>query len=297
MKNLLFLSLLILCVPVSINAQYRITGTVTDFDTKEPIQCATISLWADDVDIETRTDADGKFIIELDHNDEYEMYITADYYRSEEALVVFDNDFVVFDFELYSYESENYRIDDVASFDVFSTGAGISFFSPTLVDSDKDFSSNITMETFYYDFRARMADRIQLGFKYSPLKLQWSRFAEPDSIYSKERYFSVSAALSMYVRFIATTKKSTGGTGMFIDLGATYSIPYYYAHVGISADNKYQKTSIRHIHKLNDFEAMVRLGYSWGAIKATYRFTDILKNNYVQPPRLQIGIDLFIPAE
>ena len=295
MKKALSLFILIIVASSIMNAQYKISGKVIDIDTGEPVQCADIYLWGDDIDMETMTAADGSYeLSDLDYGD-YTIQVDAYYYRQDWADITVENESVIKDFSIYSFDSPSYTIEDIASYDAFDISSGISFYSPALIDDDKNFASNITIDIYSYESKFKLANRTQMGFKLCPLKLQWTKFSDPEDGFDKERYFGAYAAFGMYFRFIPTLIGKDKHRGMFIDIGGTYNIPYYYAHAGISSDNEYQRTVTRHIHKLNEFEAMARIGFSWFAVKATYRFTDVLKDNFFETPKLQLGIDLFLP--
>ena len=112
--------------------------------------------------------------------------------------------------------------------------------------------------------------------------------------HEKERYFSVTTELFVFTRFVTKTGDSRG---FFADLGIGYSLAYTFRYTYYT--DKYIKTSTRNIHKFNDFQAMFRLGFYAFDIKATYRLTDIIKDNdeynFIEPPKLTIGIEFNIP--
>jgi hypothetical protein len=297
MKKTISLIVIIIAAISVTNAQYKISGKVVDIDTGEPIQCADIYLWGDDIDVETMTAADGSYeFFDLEQG-EYTIQVNSYSYRQEWDDISLENESVIKDFEMYSYGSPSFRIDDIASFDAFDMSTGISFYSPAIIEDDKSFASNITIDTYSYESKFKLANRTQMGFKLSPLKLQWTKYSDPADGLEKERYFAALASFGLYVRFIPTLTGTDKHRGMFIDIGGSYNIPYYFAHAAISSENEYQRTVTRHLHKLNEFEAMARIGFSWFALKATYRFTDVLKDNYIETPKLQLGVDFFVPFD
>lgn len=294
MKKTLFLFLIVNVISNYALAQYTITGKVIDIDTGEPISCAYVSLWNDTTDIFTYTDFNGSYSIQVDVNYDFMLAAESFSYQGEIKNVLFDDIDNSQDFHLYAYGSSNNRTKDVALFDILSIGVGMNLYSPPIETNDKEFSSNIELETFFYDFRNKLAKRTQFGVRIVPLKFQWNGLENPSVGYKKEKYFGTFAALSVYVRYVATVQKSIGIAGLFVDVGAGYAIPYYFAMKSVSSADKYKSVSTRHIHKLNEFEAMLRVGYSWCAIKATYRFTDVLKDNYIETPKLRFGIEIFL---
>jgi hypothetical protein len=287
--------LFILLLPASLFAQVDISGVIKDIDTKEPVACATVYLWYGETDLETQTAFDGSFTLSGVDDGEYYIEIYKEGYRSDGVDVSVEGEALNLEIEIYENYSESFVIEDIADFDTYDLGYGIRFFSPKLAETDTSFSSNISIDTYFLDTRFKLANRMQMGFKISPLVLQWTRFSDPATGIAKERYFGASASLFVYIRAITTVVKPLNSRGMFIDLGAGYTIPYYYAHSTISEANKYERSTVRHINRLNDIEAMMRIGFAWGAIKANYRFTDMLKVPYVQTPKLALGVEILIP--
>ena len=112
--------------------------------------------------------------------------------------------------------------------------------------------------------------------------------------HEKERYFSATTELFVFTRYVT---KANDDRGFFVDLGAGYSLPYNFKYTYYT--DKYVKTSANHIHKFNDFQAMFRIGFYAFDIKATYRLTNIIKDNdnfnLIEPPKLNIGIEFNIP--
>lgn len=135
--------------------------------------------------------------------------------------------------------------------------------------------------------------------KYSLFEFSWFTFGENISSTLqpniKEKYFSFSGSVFLYNRFILSKIKNTKKRGFFLDLGAGYRLPYVYNYFYFTDKNT--RTSIRKIHKFNDFELFSRLGYANIAIFATYQLTDALKSNYYQTPKLTIGLGFPLQAD
>jgi hypothetical protein len=51
----------------------------------------------------------------------------------------------------------------------------------------------------------------------------------------------------------------------------------------------------RHIHRYNDFSAIVRLGYKNIGLQAEYNITNFLLMKYTEIPTLRVGLVFFIP--
>lgn len=292
-KHLFFL--ICLFAMASLSAQISIKGTVKDIDTQKPLSCAKINIYSEEMDTVVYTREDGSFIISnFPKADNYCIDIFRDDYRYfDTCYSELSSDNLTINALLYSYDSPNYRITDIAKQDAFNLGFAFYLYSPSIENSDKSFSSNTYFQIYNCDFHFKLANKFQMGFKITPIELSWTKFKYPDTLYTKERYFGASGGLSLYFRYIPTTIKSSGGKGLFFDLGAAYSLPYYYAHSGYT--DKYNRISTRHIKNYNDVQAMFRVGYSWWSINANYRFTNVLKGTYIETPKLTLGIELLLP--
>ncbi len=308
MKNkvLLFSMLLsILLLPSLSKAQYVFEGTVVDIDTKQPIACATIWIWYSsaevdlDTNIHTNTEGYFKLIIEDDNATDaivsFEIY--KDGYRTLKKKCDKQDDKLPKVYELYSYESKSYKIEDIAKKDYFDFTFGFDLYSPSTDDSDDKFKSVFSFN-YGYEGKIKLANRVQLGFRYVPLKVKWMSMNSDTSIvtiaHGDERYFEASTNVGIYTRFIITTTGTIGHRGLFLDVGANYSLPYYFTYTYFTKDHI--KTSYNKIRKFNDFQAMLRLGFYWGSIRVTYRFTDVMKDDFVEPPKLTLGVEFNIPA-
>jgi hypothetical protein len=295
MKFYKLLSILFAIIPVFLFAQSNITGVVLDYDTKTPVPCATVYISGSESESHVKTNENGQFhfadlvdtdlYIEVVHDD-YRTYTNESYNITEQG----ENIVIL----MYSYNSENYKITDVADQDIFDLSFAVNFFAPPINSSDELFSKNNSFQLYNINIRFKLANKLQMGFIYNPIKLCWNALATPSTGYIKERYFGAFTGLFVYVRYIPTTIQSTGGRGLFFDIGAGYNLPYYYAHSRFT--DEYTRLSSRHIHSFNEFEAFARIGFATGAFKINYRLTDVLKGSYVETPKLSLGIELLIPA-
>ncbi len=111
--------------------------------------------------------------------------------------------------------------------------------------------------------------------------------------HGKERYFEASTNIGAYLRFVLSSAGKIGHRGAFVDVGAYYSLPYYFSYTYFTSDHI--KTSQNKIHKFNDFQAMLRMGFYWGSIRANYRFMDVMKHDFIEPPKLTLAIEFNIP--
>ena len=308
MKNkvLLFSMLLsILLIPSLAKAQYTFEGTVVDIDTKQPIACANIWIWysSDEVDLDTniRTNTEGYFKLVIEDDNATDVIISfeinKDGYRTLKKKCDNQGGKHPKVYELYSYDSDNYKIEDIAKSDYFDLTFGFDLYSPSMDDSDDKFKSVFSFN-YGYEGKAKLTNRMQLGFRYVPLKVKWMAMNSDTSIvtiaHDKERYFEASTSFGIYTRFIFSTAGAIGHRGLFLDVGANYSLPYYFSYTYFTEDHI--KTSQNKIRKFNDFQAMMRLGFYWGSIRATYRFTDVMKDDFVESPKLTLGVEFNIPA-
>lgn len=296
MKNTFkLIGFLLIIIPNYIFAQFNLSGVIKDIDTQKPLSCAKINVYTDELDTVIFSHEDGSFIISnIPNADSYCIDIFRDDYRYFDTCYSdLSTDNLSINVLLYSYDSPNYRIMDIAKQDVFNLGFAFNLYSPVVENTDNEFASNISFQLYNCDLHVKLAKKMQLGFKFIPIELSWTKFKTPDTIYTKERYFGASCGLSIYFRFIPSTIKSSGGKGLFFDLGAGYSLPYYYAHSRFT--DKYNRISTRKIKNFNEFQAMFRVGYSWWSINANYRFTNVLKGTYIETPKLTLGVELLIP--
>lgn len=277
--------------------QTQIKARVLDYDTHLAVSCASVEIndASGDIDTTVFTNQDGE--ITFYTNIGYNIYINRNGYLSYNGVVEDDSISTKLIFYIYKYDSDNFKIDDIAKQDVFDIVFGFDVFSPILVESENKF--NYVFSFYYaYEGKFKLAKNLQMGFSYQPLKIKWMAMNSDTLItkipHAKERYFQASTSMDIYFRYIFTTYGPRNNRGLFLDLGGGYTLPYYFSYTYFTED--YLKTSRNHIHNFNDFSVMARLGFFWGSIRGTYRFTDILKSDFIQPSKLTLSVEFNIPA-
>ena len=295
MRSIIVILVFLIAFPFIMEAQTSFQGYVFDIDTKTPLSCVEVEIMGSEKDIRAYSNSEGLFVFnDLPEGDYYISTDFSDYMYYEDDVYV-ETGIDDYNIELYLIDSPISRIEDIADEDILDLGTCISFYSPSIANFNNDFKSDFSIEMYNIEARFKLANRLQLGFKTMPIALRWTSFSNPDAGFTKQRYFSASAGLFIYTRIIPTVLPNSGKRGMFIDLGAGYILPYYFAESKFTS--KYNRETGRHFHNYKDFEAMFRLGFTWLAVKATYRFTDILNAGYTQPPRLQFGIEFLLPMD
>lgn len=301
------ITLIILSIILSVNLfSQTLKGIVKDGDTGEPVTNIRLE-YNDDKNyaIFAVTNKKGEFtfeeisisysdytILNLEKNspdweDNYDMY-----------LEISPDDSTFFNLIVYK-ESSGYwdtvkYITDIAQQNFFDAGYSFNFYSPKIDETDKYFKSNLSVD-FFFEFQFKIIKNFQIGTKITPFKMAWDNIKTDTIIttldHEKERYFSISSEYFIFLRYVSTAFDMRG---LFVDFGAGYSLPYVYNYQYYTS--KYVKTSVRNIHNFNNFQAMFRIGFLAFDIKATYRLTDFLKDEYIQTPRLNIGIEFNIPT-
>ncbi len=280
--------------------QFVFKGRVLDFDTHLPISCARVEMSSCNLDTIVSTNQKGEFSIAIDCEVYLDVFIYMSYYDDYYADYDLDDEEDVSIDSVFYLQKEGsgcYVIEDIAEEDAMDITFGFDLYSPNIVSTDDKFKTNFSVY-MAYDWKLKLANNLQFGIKYTELKLKWMAMNNDTLIttipHIKERYFEASTSLFLYTRYIMNTGKKSGQRGAFVDVGIGYTLPYYFAYTYFG--DVHTKTTINRIHNFKDFEAMLRIGYYWGSINATYRFTDILKENYIQPPPINIGIEFNIPA-
>jgi hypothetical protein len=113
-----------------------------------------------------------------------------------------------------------------------------------------------------------------------------------DKNLEKQRYVEVGTGLKTFIHYDFRKVKNVR-RNIFCDLGFGYYLPYSFDYKGFETKDGY--SGIQGIRKYNDFRTFLRFGYRHYALVASYRFTDIMKNNFPEPPKLVIGIELLLP--
>ena len=283
----------------SVKAQSSIQGIAIDADSQKPLSCVQVKIQGGDNELDTIlfTKDNGVFVLNNIENGFYYICLTRIDYRNNDKEVELNDSSFNMNFQMYSIYSDSFHFEDIASEDIFDFTLGFDIYSPALQESDDKFKSVFAFD-YGYEGRFKLANRMQLGIRYSPLKVKWMAMNSDTMItnvpHGKERYFEASTSLGLYLRYIITTRGYKGNRGLFVDLGASYSLPYYFSYTYFT--DEHIKTSQNKIRKFNDFQAMFRLGFYWGSLRANYRFTDIMKDEFIQPPRLTLGIEFNIPT-
>ena len=264
-----------------------------------PLSCVQVKIQGDDNELDTIlfTKDNGVFVLNNIENDFYYIYLTRINYRNNDMGVELHDSSFNMNFEMYNINSDSFHIEDIASEDISDFTIGFDMYSPALQESDNKFKSVFSFD-YAYEGKFKLANRLQLGVRYAPLKMKWMAMNSDTMItnvpHGKERYFEASTSLGLYLRYIISTRGDKGNRGLFFDIGASYSLPYYFSYTYFT--DEHTKTSRNKIHKFNDFQAMLRLGFYWGSLRANYRFTDIMKEDFIQPPRLTLGVEFNIPV-
>lgn len=286
--------ILFLILPFFGFSQFTFSGQIVDFETKTPIPCAKIEVYYNDNDSVKMafSDSNGKFsfdsiqsrnifvsINRLDY-DSYDEKIDLDSVRGEMII------------ELFAYGYEPYITDvtkeEMADFTVISIA-----YNPFLESFNSKYKSSFNFSIYAFEYKWKLNKIQQLGLRYSLLDFAWYKYGDnfSSTVFPniKERYFSFSASAFIYNRFIISKQKETGKRGLFLDLGVGYRLPYIFRYSYFPDKNT--KTTYKKIIKYNDAELFGRIGYGSIAIYGTYRFFDMMKGIYFEPPRFTIGIE------
>lgn len=293
MKKHYLVFLLAILNLINLPAQTSFSGVFRDKNTNEPIPCIHVQLYGDQHYYYGSTDDSGHYKIMNIEPGTYEIsyyhpaYYPFDYRKMEiKSGTNYTEEVYVEKRDVVDYSSS-------VNNDISDIGLEFDFFSPDINSVNRYFISNYAA-AFHMEGRFKMTNRIGIGIKYIPIKISWNNI-KTDTLFtsiphSKERYYEVSTSLYLYTRFIISNIKKTGKRGLFFDLGLGYNLPYLFTYDYYPEKNA--KVSQKGIHNFKDLNAMFRLGYSWGSIKATYRLFDILNSPYIQPPRLNIGVEI-----
>lgn len=107
-------------------------------------------------------------------------------------------------------------------------------------------------------------------------------------------YSSLIVSAGMINRFTFYNNKLLGKDGLKLDLGIVYNFPLSFKQV-VRADD-HTKIITRHIHRYNDFSAIVRLSYKYIGLQAEYKIFNSLRYGYTEIPTLRAGIIFLIPV-
>lgn len=275
---------------------YQISGTIVNADTKQPIDSAVIYIFGKGYLKFTHiiTDSTGQFQFDSLSAGRYNFHLYHDYYKTGQKMIEITDSSVHCRLDMFHIDSSGVsHIDDIAYEDNYHGGFAVNFYNPNI---NSEFKSSFNIE-YIYSFKKKVTSFDQIGLDLIPIKLVWNKLNNDTLIttekYKSERYFGYYLSAFAYNRFIINKQRKTGYPGLFLDLGVGYELPLYFKYsYKPDSDNK---TITGNIHKMNKFVGLVRLGFDAVSIKATYRFLDILKDNYPEPPKFKIGIELNFP--
>lgn len=190
-------------------------------------------------------------------------------------------------FELYQNDYFYDPVNFTFGFDFLSYSAG----------GDKDLFKPGFSVDYAIELRFPLSRKMQLGIRWDFIKLSWMNMKD-DSVslsatFDKQRYFEVSTALAVYLRYSFSKEVSYNNRGAFCDLGFGYTLPYLFEYRNYQENDTY--TAMQHIRKFNEIGGFMRIGYDLIALKAAYRITDIMKDDLPEPPKMTLGIQLMIP--
>lgn len=95
-------------------------------------------------------------------------------------------------------------------------------------------------------------------------------------------------------RFTFYNNKLLSKDGLKLDLGIIYNFPLSFKEVVRADDNT--RIITRHIHRYNDFSAIVRFSYKYIGLQAEYKIFNSLRSRYTEIPTLRAGIVFLIPV-
>ncbi len=274
-------------------SQSVITGQIIEKESKKPIRCVWVEVNHEELDTIVYSDSLGFFSFTPLFDGKY--YLSFKSVSHDFLLITVIADTVknpiIVEMEPFEY---NDPIMDLAKQDQFGLTLIAISFLPYQSFVNDDFHRTFYLSFYAFDNRMKLASFDQLGISWSLLNFQWNRFANPVEGY--DRYFSFNGSLFLYNRFLITKQKKRGQRGLFMDIGAGYRLPYYFSHSHFYDKNLKKNTReihYRNVVKYNDFEAMMRLGYGFVNLFATYRFTSIIKSPYtIEPAKWNIGIEV-----
>jgi hypothetical protein len=94
-------------------------------------------------------------------------------------------------------------------------------------------------------------------------------------------------------RFTFFNNQKIHNDGLKLDIGIMYNFPLSFKEITRVTEKTTQIA--RHIHRYNDFSAIVRLGYKNIGLQAEYNITNFLLMKYTEIPTLRVGLVFFIP--
>jgi hypothetical protein len=299
-KPLIFLLLISFLQLQAANGQhFSISGKVYDSASRLPLDSAVVNIFnsARMFQATRYTDTSGYFMVDSLPPSKYEVYVMRRSFR------VYQNDVAVADSSHYltpylykenqDWHPRDSFIEDIAAEDIVHAGIAVSFYNPPLNAGPGLFKSSFNTE-WISCYKTKLTRYSQLGFEFSPFKLAW-HYLDKDTIntsqiFKNEKYFAYYVNAFVFGRLFITKQKKNGYPGLFIDLGGGYDLPIFFRYSYFP--EKSHKAVVKNIHNFQEVSAMFRLGFDLVTVKATYRFFDILKNDFTQPPKLKIGLEI-----
>ncbi|MGM0648134.1 MAG: carboxypeptidase-like regulatory domain-containing protein [Bacteroidota bacterium] len=299
MNNKYALCFLLLMAPFVLFSQGTLNGKVSEQSTKNPIPCCEVKLFNNNHEFMTFSNQNGEYSFQGVPVGTYKLRcFRNDYFSYQETFTLCDDSMVInitLDSIIY-LDGSNDSVEVNDWFD-YTFGIDLYYYTP----GNKLFKNNLSMQPFNVEFRRLLTDQMQWGLLVIPLELGFHNFKNPevnpiikpavlDEFHNKKNYRNVSAGITFYIRRILA--ENNFGTALYyIDLGLGYKIPYTYKLNYLNDANS--KVTINGIHKFNQFDFMMRLGFDIFAIKANIRITDHL--SYKQIPRYSLGLEMSVP--
>jgi len=292
MKRILLIISFFVITLDGLYSQSKVIIKVLDSETLEAVANAGVMISKDKDKLIKFTDSNGIAVFNnLDNCCYYIIEIERIDYNYHYADFIIEKE--VFELEiLLENDNKNIRTNNISKNDIFD----VSILTFSILPSDNNFKYSYPISFYAFENRFKINDFMQFGMRTSLLEFSWLRISDDINILStpdiKERYFTLSASYFIYQRFIITKNAELGIRGLFFDYGIGYRIPYYSAYSNFT--NKKSRFTEKGIYNFNDFELMGRIGYSNFSIFANYRLTDIAKSGFIEPPKINIGIDILI---
>ena len=126
------------------------------------------------------------------------------------------------------------------------------------------------------------------------LSLSHSYFGKDSSLtpgqHNYERYYQVNLNVGVFARILNKSAVPVRKLS-YIDVGASYHLPFACNYSYKDADKKVMTSSI---HQYSDCSAFTRIGYKNIALFAQYRLFDYLEAGYPELPKLQVGVTVLL---
>jgi hypothetical protein len=294
------ISFFILLASGQIVAQkFSIRGRVIDGETQLPLDSVEIYCFGKGYMKYSAqiTDSHGNFSFDELPNGRYSLHVYRDDYKDATYIARIKDSSVTLDITIYSVRSRTqpYK-NDIAEEDIYHGAFAILFSSVKDDVAKKTIKGQLSFE-WTYSFKRKLTRFDQAGIELTPIKLYWCPLKNDTiitkEVYDKEKYFAYYISIFAYNRLFLTKQKKTGNPGFFLDTGIGYELPAIFEYrYNDGSGHKGKQTGI---HNYKEVSGLLRLGFDVFSIKATYRFFDILKNDFPQPPRLRIGIEFNFP--